>query len=86
MYSQAQVPIPIHGNTLQCTLCNHTLLILSFKLVCTWKFTNYRIGTCIIYLTNSNTIKTWWYWPNTDADTGIGSTNVGDNGITCVKL
>ena len=28
------------------------------------------IGTCIIYLTDSNTIQICWYWPNTNTDTG----------------
>ena len=28
-----------------------------------------EIGTCITYLTNFDTIKNCWHWPNTDTDT-----------------
>ena len=34
---------------------------------------NNRIGTCVMYLTNSDTIKICWYWPDTDTDTRIGA-------------
>ena len=34
---------------------------------------NNRIGTCIMYLTDSDTIKIYWYWPNTDTDSRIGA-------------
>ena len=32
-----------------------------------------RIGTCVAYLTDSDTIKKYWYWPDTDTDTRIGA-------------
>ena len=34
---------------------------------------NNRIGNCITYLTNSDTIKICWYWPDTDTDTRISA-------------
>ena len=34
---------------------------------------NNRIGTCVMYLTDSDTIKICWYWPDTDTDTRIGA-------------
>ena len=60
MYSQVQVLIPIHGNTIECVV----KINFVFKVV---KLKNYfrvnnvqnnRIGTCITYLTDSDTIKT----------------------------
>ena len=30
-------------------------------------------GTCVTYLTDSNTAKKCWYWPDTDTDTRIGA-------------
>ena len=32
-----------------------------------------RIGTCIMYLPDSDTIKICWYWPDTNTDTRIGA-------------
>ena len=31
------------------------------------------IGTCITYMTDSNTIKKCWYWLDTNTDTRIGA-------------
>ena len=73
MYSQVQVPI--HGNTIECAVKINFILVF-FKVV---KLKNYifrvnnaqtiEIGTCITYLTDSNTIKNCWYWLDTETDT-----------------
>ena len=62
MYSQVQVPILIHRNTIECAF-KINLVLGFFKVV---KLKNYfrvdnaltiGIGTCITYFTNSDTIK-----------------------------
>ena len=74
MYSQVQVPILIHGNTIECVVKIDFVLVF-FKVV---KLKNYfrvnnaqtiEIDICIMYLTDSDTIKNCWYWPDTDTDT-----------------
>ena len=34
---------------------------------------NKGIGTCVTYLTDSDTTKKCWYWPDTNTDTRIGA-------------
>ena len=75
MYSQVQVPMPIHGSTIECAFKINFVLVFFFKVI---KVKNYfrvdnaltiGIGTCITYFTDSDTIKNCWYWPDTDTDT-----------------
>ena len=74
MYSQIQLPIPIHGNTIECAFKIN--IVLGFIKVV--KLKNYfrvdsaltiGIGTCITYFTDSDIIKNCWYWPDTNTDT-----------------
>ena len=46
-----------------------------------------RTGTCIMYLTDSDTIKICWYWPDTDTDTRIGAAlNYIKDLAACIKI
>ena len=74
MYSQVQVPILIHGDTTECVVKIKFVFVILLDDF--WK-KNYfmdnnaqttEIGTCITYLTNSDTMKKCWYWLDTDTD------------------
>ena len=74
MYSQVQVPIPIHGDTIECVVkIKFFFVILLDDFGKNYFMDNNaqttEIGTCITYLTGSDTIKKCWYWPDTDTDT-----------------
>ena len=76
MYSQVQVPIPIHGNTIECAF---KINLVFFKVV---KLKNYfrvdnaltiGIGTCMTYFTDSDTIKIAGIGPIPMQIPGIGT-------------
>ena len=74
MYSQVQIPIPIYGDTIECVVkIKFVFVILLDDFGKNYFMDNNarttEIGTCITYLTDSDTIKKCWYWPDTDTDT-----------------
>ena len=73
MYSQVQVPISIHGNTIECAGKIYLVLLDKFGKLYSWLIMDHsRVGTCITCLTDSGTIKKWRYWLDIDTDTRIG--------------
>ena len=85
MYSQVQVPIPIHMVALysgqytsffgvvKCYISTNSIVIFNYLVKSCYYLYNNRIGTCATYFTDSNTTKNRWYWPDTDTDTRIGA-------------
>ena len=78
MYSQVQVLILIHGSTIEYVVKINFVLVfflVFFKIVILKNYfrvnnaQTIEIGTCTTYLTDSDTIKNCWYWPDTDTDT-----------------
>ena len=43
-----------------------------------------QISTCIAYFTDSDTIKKYWYWPDTDTDTITGAALLCIGHILCI--
>ena len=73
MYLQVQVPIPIHGNTIECAVIINFISLKTLKNPFSWLIEDKQQNWYLYNILDRFRYHQSWYWSDTNTDTRIGA-------------